>query len=175
MHVAGVVAADGLTLRWIPGTDDSGELGNVVLLVNGEPYASFGPTQFEAKMGAFAAGDTRVFTFLQYDAAGNVSAPSEALRAVPSVVGLGTQAAAARLAAAGFRARQRAREPIATGVAPGTVVGPTELRLATTGSSVDVVASLGRAPDTVPAPDRERQDRQGPASAASRRSRSASS
>ena len=54
-------------------------------------------------MGAFAPGDTRVFTFLQYDAAGNVSVPSEALRAVPSVVGLGTQAAAARLAAAGFR------------------------------------------------------------------------
>ena len=112
-------------------------------------------------MGAFGPGDTRVFTFLQYDAAGNVSVPSDALRAVPSVVGLGTQAAAARLAAAGFRLGN-VRETIATGVAPGTVVGPTELRLATTGSSVDVVASLDRAPDTVPAPDRERQDRQGP-------------
>ena len=101
-HVAGVIAEDGLTLRWIPGTDESGQLGNVVLLVNGEPYATFGPTQYEVKLGAFQAGDTRVFSFLQYDAAGNVSVPSQALRAVPSVVGLGTDAAAQTLAAAGF-------------------------------------------------------------------------
>ena len=97
-------------------------------------------------MGAFAPGDTRVFTFLQYDAAGNVSVPSDALRAVPSVVGLGTQAAAARLAAAGFRLG-KVSETIAAGVAPGTVVGPTELRLATAGSSIDVLASL-EAPQT---------------------------
>jgi hypothetical protein len=35
-HIAGVLAADGLTLRWIPGTDASGELGNVLFYVNGE-------------------------------------------------------------------------------------------------------------------------------------------
>ncbi len=141
VHVAGVVAADGLTLRWVPGTDDSGELGNVVLLVNGEPYASFESTQFEVKLGAFAPGDTRVFTFLQYDAAGNVSGASEALRAVPSVIGLGTKAAAAKLAAAGFKLG-KVGEVVATGVAPGTIIGPTELRVAAAGSSVDVLASL---------------------------------
>jgi hypothetical protein len=146
VQIAGVVAADGLTLRWVPGTDDSGELGNVVLLVNGEPYSEFGPTQYEAKLGAFAPGDTRVFTFLQYDAAGNVSVPSDALRAVPSVVGLGTTAAAARLAAAGFRLG-KVSESVITGVAPGTIFGPTELRLAIAGASVDVLASL-TAPQT---------------------------
>ena len=173
-EIAGVVAADGLTLRWAPGTDDSGELGDVVLLVNGEPYASFGTKQFEAKMGAFGPGDTRVFTFLQYDAAGNVSVPSDALRAVPSVVGLGTQAAAARLAAAGFRLGN-VRETIATGVAPGTVVGPTELRLATTGSSVDVRRLPRRRPRHSSCSGSRTTRPSRSASAASRRFRSASS
>ena len=36
--LAGVLADDGLTLRWIPGTDSSGQIGNVLLYVNGEPY-----------------------------------------------------------------------------------------------------------------------------------------
>ena len=140
--VAGVVAEDGLTLRWLPGTDDSGQLGKVVLLVNGEPYATFDPTQYEVKLGAFAAGDTRVFSFLQYDAAGNVSEPSQALRAVPSVVGLDADAAAARLAAAGFALGKVARTVDAT-VTPGTVVGPTQLLVAAVGSSIDVVAAAG--------------------------------
>ena len=53
--LAGVLADDGLTLRWIPGTDSSGQLGNVLLYVNGEPYRDFGPTEFEAKLGPFTA------------------------------------------------------------------------------------------------------------------------
>ena len=71
--LAGVVAADGLTLRWIPGTDASGQLGHLVLYVNGEPYRNFDQTQFEAKLGPFAADDTRRFTLVQVDAAGNRS------------------------------------------------------------------------------------------------------
>ena len=144
--VAGVVAEDGLTLRWVPGTDDSGELGSVVLLVNGEPYASFDPTQFEVKLGAFLPGDTRIFSFLQYDAAGNVSVPSQSLRAVPTVVGLDTNAAAARLAAAGF-ALGKVERTLATDVPAGLVVAPAKLLLATVGSSIDIVAS-GGAPQT---------------------------
>ena len=144
--VAGVVAEDGLTLRWVPGTDDSGELGSVVLLVNGEPYASFDPTQFEVKLGAFLPGDTRIFSFLQYDAAGNVSVPSQSLRAVPTVAGLDTNAAAARLAAAGF-ALGKVERTLATDVPAGLVVAPAKLLLATVGSSIDVVAS-GGAPQT---------------------------
>ena len=70
--LAGVVADDGLTLRWVPAIDASGQLGNVTLYVNGESYREFGPTEFEAKLGAFAAGDTRSFTLAQRDAAGNM-------------------------------------------------------------------------------------------------------
>ena len=85
--LGGVVAEDGLTLRWIPGSDASGQMGNVTLYVNGEPYGEFGPTEFEAKLGAFAAGDTRSFTLAQKDAAGNVSRQTPPLRAVPVLAG----------------------------------------------------------------------------------------
>ena len=57
-----MIAGDGLTIRWSPGTDSSGELGNVSLLVNGEAYQSFHHSTLEAKLGAFAPGDTRAFT-----------------------------------------------------------------------------------------------------------------
>ena len=72
-HIAGVVASDGLTLRWIPGTDASGQLGNVLLYVNGEHYRTFGPRQYETKMGPFTPGDSRIFTLVQLDAAGTAA------------------------------------------------------------------------------------------------------
>ena len=102
-HIAGVVASDGLTLRWIPGTDASGQLGNVHLYVNGELYRTFGHRQYETKMGPFTPGDSRVFTLVQLDAAGNRSAHSDGLRAVPPVVGMSLDQAVAALAAAGFQ------------------------------------------------------------------------
>jgi hypothetical protein len=147
-HVAGVVADDGLTLRWIPGTDSSGQLGNVLLYVNGESYRLFGPTEYEAKLGPFAAGDNRVFTLAQYDAAGNLSPQSESLRAVPYVVGRSLAQASAALSAAGFRLGEVREEATAT-VAPGTVVGPRQLRLAAESSEIDLVVARGAtAPQT---------------------------
>ena len=146
--VAGVVAADGLTLRWVPGTDASGQLGNVVLFVNGEPYRKFGPTQYEAKLGAFAAGDTRTFTLVQLDAAGNVEPPDPRRSARCRSHRQEPREATAALGAAGFVARPRARGPIAT-VVPGTVVGPAGLRLALESSAVDLVVARGVAsPET---------------------------
>ncbi len=123
-HIAGVVASDGLTLRWIPGIDASGQLGNVLLYVNGERYRTFGHRQYETKMGPFTPGDSRIFTLVQLDAAGNRSAHSEELRAVPPVVGMSLDQAVAALAAAGFQLGTVREQPVAT-VAPGTVVGPT--------------------------------------------------
>ena len=100
--LAGVLAGDGLTLRWIPGTDSSGQIGNVLLYVNGEPYREFGPTEFEAKLGPFTPGDTRSFTLAQKDAAGNVSRQTAPLRAVPVLAGKSLAEATAALGAAGF-------------------------------------------------------------------------
>ena len=108
-HIAGVVASDGLTLRWIPGTDASGQLGNVLLYVNGEHYRTFGPRQYETKMGPFTPGDSRIFTLVQLDAAGNRSAHGEELRAVPPLVGMSRDQAVAALAAAGFELGDGAR------------------------------------------------------------------
>ena len=103
LDVAGVVAADGLTLRWSPGTDDSGELGNVVLLVNGEPYASFAPTQLEVKMGAFGRGRHARLHVPPVRRRGQRQRPLRSLARRPLGRRPGGHAAAARLAAAGFK------------------------------------------------------------------------
>ena len=139
-HIAGVVAADGLTLRWIPGKDASGQLGNVILYVNGEPYRAFGHRQFETKMGPFTPGDSRVFSLVQLDAAGNRSEHGEELRAVPPLVGQSLDQAVAALAAAGFELGAVREQPVAA-VAPGTVVGPTAPRHAALSSKIDLVVS----------------------------------
>jgi hypothetical protein len=146
--LAGVVAADGLTLRWIPGTDASGQLGNLVLFVNGEPYRNFGPTELEAKLGAFAANDTRTFTLVQLDAAGNASGQTRALRVVPQLTGKSLEDATAALGASGFALGSVREEPLAT-VVPGTVIGPVGLSLALESSAIDLVVARGVAsPET---------------------------
>jgi hypothetical protein len=139
-HIAGVVASDGLTLRWIPGTDASGQLGNVLLYVNGELYRTFGHKQYETKMGPFTPGDSRVFTLVQLDAAGNRSVHGEELRAVPPLVGMSRDQAVAALVAAGFELGTVREQPDAT-VAPGTVVGPIAPRHAALSTKVDFVVS----------------------------------
>ena len=83
---AGVVADDGLTLRWAPGKDNSGMIEHFVLFVDGQPYANYGINQLEAKLGSFSPGDTREFTIVETDLVGNVSAPAGPLTAVPTLV-----------------------------------------------------------------------------------------
>ncbi|HEY8102924.1 MAG TPA: Ig-like domain-containing protein, partial [Gaiellaceae bacterium] len=146
-HIAGVVADDGLTIRWIPGTDSSGQLGNVLLYVNGEEYRFFGPTEFEAKMGAFSPTDTRTFTLAQLDAAGNRSPQTPPLRAVPELAGRGLAEATAALAAAGFSVGS-VREETSALYAPGTVIDPADLRLAVESTAIDLV--IARSPGTSP-------------------------
>ena len=145
--LAGVLAGDGLTLRWIPGTDSSGQIGNILLYVNGEFYREFGPTEFEAKLGPFAAGDTRSFTLAQRDAAGNVSRQTASLRAVPVLAGKSLVEATAALGAAGFTVGVVTET--AAAVPAGTVVEPSTTRFALAPSAVDLVISRGTgAPQT---------------------------
>ena len=144
IHIAGVVADDGLTIRWLPGTDSSGHLGNVILVVNGGEYRQFGPTEYEAKLGPIEPGDTRRFQLLQLDGAGNKSILTPVLRAVPSVTGLGVDAARAALAERGFRLGQ-VREEIVPTVAAGTVVAPAALTMAVESSAIDLVVARGTA------------------------------
>ncbi|MBI4171450.1 MAG: Ig-like domain repeat protein, partial [Actinobacteria bacterium] len=143
----GVVADDGLTLRWTPARDNSGQLGQFILYVNGESYAQFDNTQFEVKMGAFATDDTRRFTMAQHDAAGNLGQQTAALKALPQLAGLAQAQAEAALAAAGF-AVGSVTEQAGTGALAGTVLAPTGAGLALEGSSVDLVVAEGAAATT---------------------------
>ena len=114
-----MLAEDGLTLRWAPGRDSSGQLGNVLLYVNGEPYREFGPTEYEAKLGAFTPGaNMRSFTLVQKDAAGNLSRHTEPTAACwrwpasPS-----PSSSRRRTRRGGLHRRQRQRDPERDGAA----------------------------------------------------------
>ncbi len=81
----GEVALDGLTLRWSAPNDN---VANYVVFVDGAPWKNLGSTEFEVKMGAFDSGDTRSFSVVAVDLAGNVGAMSSVLVGVPNLVGL---------------------------------------------------------------------------------------
>ncbi|MGE5690197.1 MAG: OmpL47-type beta-barrel domain-containing protein [Pseudomonadota bacterium] len=137
----GVVGEDGLTLRWLPGEDNSGVSGQVRLYVNGVLYAHYDPTQTEAKLGPWSADDTRRFTFTQLDLAGNESAPTRALRGVPALTGKTLAEAQAALADRGFAVGGVTER--ASDAPPGTVVEPAGLALAEEGAAVDLVVAAG--------------------------------
>jgi hypothetical protein len=141
---AGVVADDGLTLRWAPGRDNSGFLRQFTLFVDGQAYANYELSQHEAKMGAFGADDTREFSIVETDLAGNVSPPAGPLLAVPTVAGKTLADAKAALAARGF-AVGKVTEVVASAPA-GTVVAPAGVQLRLKGAVVDLQVAVQTVP-----------------------------
>jgi hypothetical protein len=101
----GEVASDGLTLRWSAPNDD---VANYVVFVNGAPWKNLGSTEFEVKMGAFDSGDTRSFSVVAVDLAGNVGAMSPVLVGVPNLVGLTWPQALGATSARGLGLRRNA-------------------------------------------------------------------
>lgn len=81
----GQIAGDGLTLRWEAPNDT---IANYVVYMNGAPWKNMGSTEYELKVGAFDAADTRTFSVVAVDLAGNVGAMSPVLVGVPNLVGL---------------------------------------------------------------------------------------
>jgi hypothetical protein len=140
---AGTVADDGLTLRWAPGID-SNRLQNFVLYVDGQPYQHFGATEFETKLGAFTADDTRSFSVAEINTSGISSAPTTPLQAVPTVTGKNVADATAALAARGFTAGRQI--PVISSEPVGTVVGPAGVQLLPAGSIVDLQVSSTSVP-----------------------------
>jgi hypothetical protein len=138
-----VVASDGLTLRWAPGID-SNRLQNFVLYVDGQPYRYFGPTEFETKLGAFTADDTRSFAVAEVNTSGISSAPTTPLQAVPTITGRSVEDATATLAARGFTAGRLI--PVVSSEPVGTVVGPSGVQLLPAGSIVDLQVSSTSVP-----------------------------
>jgi len=141
--VNGVVAADGLTLRWAPGIDPTGPIYQVQLYVDGTWLQTFDVTQFETKLGPIAAGDPRTFVFTDDDYAGNVSAPTIGLRALPQLAGLSVASATQALDASGFLAGTVTR--VQSDAPAGTVVGPADVEVLPLGSAVDLSVSAGPA------------------------------
>jgi len=141
--VNGVVASDGLTLRWAPGFDPVGPIHQVQLYVDGTWIQNFDTTQFETKMGQITAGDPRTFVFTEDDFAGNVSAPTIGLRALPQLAGLSVAAATQALDASGFLAGTITR--VQSSAPLGTVVGPAGVQVLPLGSAVDLTVSGGPA------------------------------
>jgi hypothetical protein len=139
--VVGVVAADGLTLRWVPGLDPTGAIAQVQLYVDGTRTTIFDATQFETKLGPILAGDPRTFTFTETDRVGNVSDLTRALRALPPLAGRRVDDATQALAASGFAAGTITQVPSAAPA--GTVVAPADVEVLPLGSSVDLTVSTG--------------------------------
>jgi methionine-rich copper-binding protein CopC len=131
---AGVVAADGLTLRWAPGMD---QLANYLLYVDGRSTRLFGPTEVEGKLGPISADMDRRYTLTETNFAGRESGHTTALRVVPPVVGLTVAEAMKALAGRTFVLGKKI--PVyAPQVPVGTVVGPSDVQVLAEGSAVDV-------------------------------------
>jgi hypothetical protein len=85
LNFNGVIAEDGLTLRW---QSPGGTIANYVVFVNGAPWKNFGSSEFEVKMGPFDEDDARTFAVVAVDPAGNIGTMSAVLVGVPDLVGL---------------------------------------------------------------------------------------
>jgi len=142
--LGGTVGADGLTLHWRAGPDNSGLVDEVTLYVNGERYASYGADVTEAKLGPFAADDPRVFTWRERDAAGNVSAETPRLRLLPALAGKTLAEVQPMLVARGFMIGTVTER--ASTAQPGTVIEPEGVALALEGSAVPLVVAAGATP-----------------------------
>jgi hypothetical protein len=114
-------------------------LRQFTLLVDGQPYANYDLTQLETKMGTFDADDTREFTLVETDLAGNVSPPAGPLLAVPAVAGKTLADAKAALAARGF-AVGKVTEVVSSAPA-GTVVAPSDVQVQIKSSAIDLRVS----------------------------------
>jgi hypothetical protein len=136
----GTVGADGLTLHIDPPHDN---VANYVLYVNGVAERNLATTEIDLTMGAFDEDDTRTFSVLAIDTAGNVGAMSATLVGVPNVMGLSWVEALAATSARGLVLK---REGVTFGSLPMFVFrqDPTAPALAQRGSSVLVTMSAAK-------------------------------
>lgn len=151
----GQIAGDGLTLRWDPPVDS---VANFVVYVDGASLPWLGEKTYEFKAGPFDAGDTREFSVLAVDRAGNVGAMSPVLVGVPNLLGL-TFAQAQDAASTRGLVIRRGAASVKTAGAAGVVVAqsPAPAALANKGSAVDVVVKTptgGTALTLVASPNR---------------------
>jgi hypothetical protein len=136
VDVAGVVADDGLTVRWVPGMPDE-QISNFSLYIDGQGVQSFGRQEYEAKLGQIAATDPRSFAMTETNLGHQESVSSTVLRVVPPVAGLTLAQASAALATRTFTVGKTVAV-YAPNVPAGTIVGPTDVQVLPEGSAVDL-------------------------------------
>ena len=140
-HIAGVVAADGLTIRWIAGFDASERARQHRALRQRRGVPHLRPAPVRDENGAVHARRHAQRSRSRSTTRPETSAPqSQVLQAVPPLVGKSLDQAVATLAAAGFELGTVREQPVAA-VAPGTVVGPTAPRHAVLSTKIDLVVS----------------------------------
>jgi hypothetical protein len=141
-NLRGYLGPTGLTLRWTPGTDNSGTYDFVTVFSDSTDAGHFGVDYTAAGVGAWSPGDSRIFRLKETDLAGNESSLTQALLPVPSLIGKTPDQAAALLAQLGLKVGT-----ITTGgTGPaGTITGPAGLALAEEGSAIDLTVSPGGA------------------------------
>jgi hypothetical protein len=139
-NVKGVLQAGQLVIQWKASTDNSGFVAGYDVNADGSALTSVGGGTLQATIGAFDPTDTRTFTVDASDLAGNVSAPSAQLRAVPAIVGLTVADAKAALTARGFTVGSVTN--VNSSATPGTVVGPANLVLAQVGSAIPLQVAV---------------------------------
>jgi hypothetical protein len=142
-ELTGSFDANGLTVHWTPGTDNSGDLGPAVLYAGDQRIATAAPGESSVVAGPVKANDPRAFKVVQTDPSGNASAASKALRVLPDLSGMTDPQARAALTQLGF-VIGNVQLTTAAGVPPGTVAAPTGLQAAMEGSTVNLfIASTG--------------------------------
>ncbi|MFL5918543.1 MAG: Ig-like domain-containing protein, partial [Gaiellaceae bacterium] len=142
-NVRGYVGPDGLTIRWLPGSDNSGTYDFVTLFAGSTDSGHFGPDFIAATVAGWKPGDPRSFRLQETDLAGNQSEPAAALVQLPSLVGMTPDRAEAEL-----RARGLTLGTVTVGGTgkAGTVTGPEGLVLAEQGAAIDLTVAPGGAP-----------------------------
>ncbi|HEY3017207.1 MAG TPA: Ig-like domain-containing protein, partial [Gaiellaceae bacterium] len=140
--IRGFAGPGGLTIRWLPGADNSGTYDYVTVFADSTDAGHYGVDYTAATVAGWKPGDPRVFRLKETDLAGNVSELSRPLLPVPSLVGMTPDQAEAALKARGFTVG----DLIVGGTGkPGTVTGPEGLVLAEQGSAIDLTVAPGGA------------------------------
>jgi uncharacterized repeat protein (TIGR02059 family) len=91
-----------IVLRWLPATDNSGQIAAYTIFVDGQPVKTLGGSTVEYYAGPAVTGDTHVYRVQATDGSGNAGPFSDAYTGVPDLRGLSLQQARDVLASRGF-------------------------------------------------------------------------
>jgi hypothetical protein len=137
-NVRGYIGPDGLTIRWLPGNDNSGTYDFVTVFAGPTDTGHYDPDYTATTVAGWQPGDPRIFRLQETDLAGNQSALSAPLVQLPSLTGLTLDQASAALAKLGLTIGS---VTVGGTGQPGTITGPENLALAPEGAAIDVMVA----------------------------------